>query len=529
MSNAKEVVFEEEAREKLQQGVDKLADVVGVTLGPFGRNVGLQASYGSPKITNDGGSVVRDVELKDQYANMGVSLGKEVVKKIRDVCGDGATTGIILLRDLVRCGVKCIASGASPIQVKRGMDKAVKEILTGIEAMAKQVENSQDIENIATASASGNSLIGQMISQAFEKVGKDGVISIEEGKGTETIIDMVEGMAFDRGYLSSYFCTNTETMTATLKDSYILLTDKKISSIHEILPILQTVSGTGKEIVLIAEDIDGDALSTLVVNKLRGSLRVTAIKAPGFGDRRKAMLEDIATLVGATVVSEEKGMDLKKAGMEVLGFAEQIDVTKDHTTIVGGTGTKEAINARIAEIEREAADTSSDYDKEKLEERKAKLSGGVAVIRVGAASEAEMKHQKQVFEDSLSSTKAAIEEGIVPGGGTTLIRASKKAKLDLQGDEKIGAESVVRACEAPFRQLVKNSGLDASLFVEKLEGTENAFGFNAFTGCIENLMESGITDPCKVVKTALTSAAEIAGLILISEALIGDAPEDDEE
>ena len=477
MSSAKELVFEEEAREKLQLGVDKLADVVGVTLGPQGRNVGLQASFGSPKITNDGGSVVRDIELADQYANMGVSLGKEVVKKIRDVCGDGSTTGVILLRDLVRHGVKCIASGASPIHVKRGMEKAVSSILSEIEKMTKQIESKQDIENIATASASGSPLIGKMISEAFEKVGKNGVISIEEGKGTETTIEMVEGMAFDRGYLSSYFCTNAENMTACLKDAHVLLTDKKISSIHEILPILQSVAGTGKEIMLIAEDIDGDALSTLVVNKLRGTLKVTAVKAPGFGDRRKAMLDDIAILVGATVVSEEKGMDLKKCGVEVLGSAEQIDVTKDTTTIVGGKGAKEAIDARIGEIEREIEETKSDYDKEKLEERKAKLSGGVAVIRVGAASESEMKQQKQVFEDSLSSTKAAIEEGIVPGGGVTLLRASQKAKIDLTGDEKIGFESVVRAAEAPYRQLVKNSGLDASLFVEKLKGEKETFGF----------------------------------------------------
>ena len=529
MSQAKELIFEEEARVKLQEGVDQLADIVGVTLGPLGRNVGLQASFGSPKITNDGGSVARDIVLRDQFVNMGLSLGKEVVKKVREEVGDGTTTSVILLRELVRSGVKCIASGASPVLIKRGMEKATKNLLAQLEKRAKKIRSDKDIKSIATASASGNELVGKTISEAFAKVGPAGVVSIDAGKGTETFVEMSEGMAFDRGYLSSYFCTDTENMHVKLNDALIFLTDKKISSIHEILPLLQSVASTGKELLIIAEDIEGDALSTLVVNKLRGTLRVTAVKAPGFGDRRKEMLEDIAILVGATVVSGEKGMDLKKADMSVLGQASALTITKDKTTIVGGKGTKKGLQNRIAELKKIQENTKSEYDREKLEERRAKLQGGVAIIRVGAASEVEMQHLKGVFEDALNATKAAIEEGIVIGGGVALVRAAREVTLDMQGDEKIGAESVLRACTAPLKQLVKNSGCDPSLFVERLLEKGPQYGFDAKTCAITNLETLGIFDPTKVVKSVLANAAELAGLILLSEALIGDSEDSTKE
>ena len=406
MTTPKELIFEEEARNKLRDGIDKLADVVGVTLGPKGRNVGLQASWGAPTITNDGNSIVKDIELKDQYANMGVSLGKEVAAKMKEKCGDGTTSSIFLLRALVQNGVKNIASGASPITLKRGMDKAVDAIVQELEKPAIAIKSEKETKNIAIASASGNAAIGDMISDAIKKVGKEGVITIEEGKGTETSVEMVEGMQFDRGYFSSYFCTNAEAMNVEMTNAKILITDKKISSVQEILPILQAVATTATELLIIAEDIEGDALSTLVVNKLRGTLKVAAVKAPGFGDRRKAMLEDIAILTGATLVSEETGTALKDATIEMLGSAEKIVITKEKTTIVSGKGNSDAIQRRIKQIEAESANATSSYDKEKLEERKAKLSGGVAVIRVGAATEPEMKQKKQMFEDSSELDKS---------------------------------------------------------------------------------------------------------------------------
>lgn len=526
----KELVFEEEARNKLREGVDKLADVVGVTLGPKGRNVGLQASWGAPTITNDGNSIVKDIELKDQYANMGVSMGKEVASKMKEICGDGTTSSILILRSLVQTGVKNIASGSSPIVLKRGMEKAVDAIVKEIENIAISIKEEKEILNIATASASGNSDIGKLITDAIQKVGKSGVITIEEGKGTETTVEMVEGMQFDRGYSSAYFCTNAEAMTVEMSNARLLITDKKISSVQELLPILQAVATTATELLIIAEDIEGDALSTLVVNKLRGTLKVCSVKAPGFGDRRKALLQDIAILTGATVVSEETGMALKDATAAVLGSAEKIVVTKEKTTVINGAGTKDQINARIKQIEAEIANTTSAYDKEKLEERKAKLSGGVAVIRVGAATEPEMKQKKQMFEDSLNSTRAAIEEGIVIGGGVALLRASKNVSdLKLLGEEKVGAEIVFKACEAPFKQIVSNTGFDPSVVLNEVISSQPHFGFNAQSEKVEDLLKAGVVDPAKVVKNALKYAASTAGIILLSEALIGNAPEDEEE
>jgi len=528
-STPRELIFEEEARKKLREGVDKLAEVIGVTLGPKGRNVGLQSSFGAPTITSDGSSIIKEVELKDQYANMGIALGKEVSDKIKERSGDGTTRGIILLQALVAGGVKNIASGASPINIKRGMEKAVDHVLKAIDKAAIKIEKDADIASIAQASASGDKEIGQLIADAFKKVGKQGVVAIEESKGTSTSIETVEGMQLDRGYVSSYFCTNTDTMTITMHHPKILLTDRKISSIHEIMNILQTVATTAQELLIIADDIEGDALSTLVVNKIRGTLKVAAIKAPGFGDRRKALLEDIAILTQGVVISEDKGMQLKDSDQSVLGSAKQIVITKDKTTIVGGAGTKEAIASRIREIDNESKQSSNSYDKEKLEERKAKLSGGVAVISVGAPTEPAMKKKKQLFEDSLSSTKAAIEEGFVPGGCITFLKAAKSLQsLELQSEEAIGADIVAKACEAPFRQLLKNSGLDASVIVHEILDKEFPIGFNIVTERVENLVQAGIIDPAKVEKDCLTYAASVAGVILISEALVGDAPEDEE-
>lgn len=528
MSNAKEFVFEEAARIKLRDGIEKLADVVGVTLGPKGRFVGLSASWGPPKITNDGNSIAKDVELKDQYINMGISIGKEVAGKMKEKCGDGTTSTILLLKALVQNGVKNIASGSSPIEIKRGMDKAVDAIIAKLDLLSIPVKDESSIMNIAAASASGNEEIGQFISDAFKKVGKSGVITIEEGKGTETVLETVDGMQFDRGYTSAYFCTHADTLTVQMDDPLVLVTDKKISSIQELLPILQATASTGRFLLIIADDIEGDALSTLVVNRIRGTLKVCAVKAPGFGDRRKALLQDIAILTGATVISEETGTSLKDADGSFLGSAEKIVVTKDHTTIVNGKGEAEEIQNRIKQLENEIKASTTSYDKEKLEERKAKLTGGVAVIRVGGATEPAMKQKKQMFEDSLNSTRAAIEEGIVPGGGIALLRASRAVeKLKLQPEEMIGANSVLKACEAPFKQIVMNSGFDSSVYLEKVIAEPETFGFNAQTEQIEDLQKSGIMDPLKVVKNSLKFAVSAAGIVLLSEALIGNAPEDD--
>ncbi len=526
----KEIIFDEEARQKLLSGIKKLADVVAFTLGPKGRNVGLEKSWGAPVITNDGSSIVKDVELKDVFENMGVSIAKEVVQKIKEKCGDGTTTGTLLLRALVENGIRYISSGASPIGLKRGMEKALDAILKDLEKMAIPVKDSKDIFNIAKVSASGNEEIGKTISEAIDKVGKKGVITIEEAKGTDTSIEIVEGMQFDRGYLSSYFCTNAEKMSIEQSKPLIFLVDKKITTVHEILPILQHVATTGKELLIVAEDIEGDALTTLVVNKLRGTLRVAAVKSPGFGDRRKAMMQDLAALTGATLITEDGGFSLKEADASFLGSADKVQITKDHTTIVNGAGDKKKIEERLRQIEAEINNTTSTYEKEKLEERRAKLSGGVAVIRVGAATEPELKHKKQAFEDSLNSTKAAIEDGIVPGGGVALLRASKAvAHLKLEGDELLGAKLMSVACEAPLRQIAVNAGADGSVVLgEVLKGSTNS-GFNALTEQVEDLLKAGVIDPAKVVKNVLIFATSAAGIVLISEALIADAKEETEE
>ncbi len=530
-STPKEIIFEEAARELLLAGIKKLADVVAFTLGPKGRNVGLEKSWGAPTITNDGSSIVKDISLKDQYENMGVAMAKEVVQQIKEKCGDGTTTATLLLKALAEGGIKQIAAGASPIGIKRGMDKMLDAMLKEIEKTAIPIKNSQETKNIAIASASGNQEIGNMIAEAMEKVGNAGVITIEEAKGTETTIELVEGMQFDRGYISAYFCTNADKQTVEMSSApQILILDKKISSIHDILPVLSSIATAGQELLIIAEDVEADALSTLVINKLRGSLKVVAVKAPGFGDRRKAILQDIAVLTGATVISEDTGTSIKDTPSSFLGSAEKITVTKDHTVIVNGKGQKNEIEARIKQIENEAVLTTSSYDKEKLEERKAKLSGGVAIIRVGAATEPELKQKKQMFEDSLNSTKAAIEEGIVPGGGIALLRASKAIdNLNLEGDEAVGAKILKNACETPLRQIVSNAGKDGSVVLAAVLQAKPNFGFNAMTGQIEDLMAAGVVDPAKVIKNILLHAVSTAGIVIITEALIGDAPDEDEE
>jgi chaperonin GroEL len=523
----KEILFEEDARNKLREGIDRLADVVCITLGPRGRNVGLQATWGAPQITSDGNSIAKDIELKDSFANMGVSMGKEVASKIKERSGDGTTTGIVLLRALVKSGLKNIASGANPTSIKRGMEKTLEQVLKEIDAMALEIKNSKDTCNIATVSASGDLEVGKTIAECFDKVGKTGVIVIEEGKGTETVIEMTEGMQFDRGYASPYFCTNAERMIAELTNVKILITDKKISSIHDLLPILQSVAATGEELLIIADDIEGDALSTLVINKLRGTLKIAAVKAPGFGDRRKAMLEDIAALTGAQLITEDKGLLLKDAKPNVLGSADQIVLGKDKTTIVGGKGSQKEIKARIKQIDGEIKNATSNYDKEKLEERKAKLTGGVALIKVGAPTESEMKKRKQMFEDSLNATRAALEDGVVIGGGMALIRAARACtSLKLNKEEQVGLTILIKACEEPFRQIASNAGFDSSIVLEEVLSAKPSFGFNALTEQVEDLLKAGVIDPSKVVKSSLSHAVSMAGVVLLSEALISPAEEE---
>ncbi len=524
MSTPKEILFDEEARLALAEGIDQLADVVSITLGPKGRNVGVQASFGSPTITSDGHSIAKEVELKKPFLNMGVSLGKEVAAKIKEKTGDGTTTGIILLRALVQGAMKNIASGANPTAIKRGMEIALDAILKQLSSMAIAIKGRQDTCNIATGSASGNREIGEKIAECFEKVGASGVIAIEEGKGIETTIELVEGMQLDRGYLSAYFATNAEKIIVEMSQAHILITDKKIASAQEILPILQHVATTGQSLFIIADDIEGDALSTLVVNKLRGTLKVAAIKAPGFGDRKKAMLEDIAALTGAEVVTEDKGLLLRDATADVLGQADQITIDKEKTTIVGGKGTASAIQDRIAQIDAEIAQATSQYDKDKLQERKAKLQGGVALIQVGAPTESEMKKKKQMFEDSLNSTRSALKEGIIPGGGIALLRASRSLHtLNLSKEQSIGAQVTLRACEAPFKQIVANTGFDPSIVMAEVLAKGASFGFNALNEKVEDLLHAGVLDSCEVVKSCLMHAVSVAGVALLSEALIADA------
>ncbi len=530
--NAKEIIFEQDARQKLLEGIVKATDAIGCTLGPVGRNVGLERSWGAPVVTNDGNTIIKELSFSDQYENMGLSMVKEVASKLKEKCGDGTTTASLLLRAMVATGMKYITAGASPICLKRGMEKAAESIVTSLEKAAISIKNPQEILAIATVSASGHQEIGQVIADAIQKVGKEGVVTIQEGKSTETTIEVVNGMRFDRGYISPYFCTNTDAAIVEMQDPYLLLVEKKVSSIQEILPILQLTAASGRGLIIVAEDVEGDALAALVVNKLRGTLKVAAVKAPGFGDRKKALLEDIAILTGAKVIAEDAGLTLKQADLSVLGTAEKITITKEHTTIVSGSEIQAAnqkqVKARVAQIEAEINVATSSYDKEKLQERKAKLAGGVAVISVGAPTEPEMKQRKQMFEDSLSSTKAALEEGILPGGGVALLRHSiSAAEHGLSGEEALGAQIVIKACQKPAQQIIENTGFESAVWLQEILNASGHVGFNARTEKVEDLIDAGVIDAAKVVKNCLIHATSVAGVILISEALIGDAPDDD--
>ncbi|MEX0961911.1 MAG: chaperonin GroEL [Simkaniaceae bacterium] len=521
MSTAKEILFEEEAREKLKLGINKLADVVGPTLGPKGRNVGLDESFKAPLITNDGYSVIKEIEDKDQFLNMGMSMAKEVVFDIKERCGDGTTTCLLLLNSLVTEGIKHIASGFSPINIKRGLEKTLEFLLEEIEKNAIGI--SDKIEEIATISASNDKEVGRMIKDAMEKAGQEGVITIVEGKGRDSFIEMAEGMRFDRGYISRYFVTDPDKMICEFENPLILVTDKKITTIQEILPLLEGVATSGRELLIIAEDVEADALSTLVINSLRGHLKVTAIKAPGFGDRRKALLEDIAILVGAELISEDRGNRLKNVQTKQLGSAQKIVVSKDHTLIVGGAGSAAEIKNRISLLKKEASNKASGYEKEKLLERKGKLSGGVAVIHVGGITEADMKRRKQNFEDALCAAKAAIAGGVLPGGGVSLLRAGQTLeKIVLKGEELAGRKILKKGLEAPFRQIVLNCGEDPSLILEKVLLSDYAVGYNAQSAQIEDLLKAGVLDPAFVIKETLRSAVSMACMVLLTEAAIGD-------
>ncbi|ECP6366921.1 TPA: chaperonin GroEL [Campylobacter coli] len=524
---AKEIIFSDEARNKLYEGVKKLNDAVKVTMGPRGRNVLIQKSFGAPTITKDGVSVAKEVELKDSLENMGASLVREVASKTADQAGDGTTTATVLAHAIFKEGLRNITAGANPIEVKRGMDKACEAIVAELKKLSREVKDKKEIAQVATISANSDEKIGNLIANAMEKVGKDGVITVEEAKSINDELNVVEGMQFDRGYLSPYFITNAEKMTVELSNPYILLFDKKIANLKDLLPVLEQIQKTGKPLLIIAEDIEGEALATLVVNKLRGVLNISAVKAPGFGDRRKAMLEDIAILTGGEVISEELGRTLESATIQDLGQASSVIIDKDNTTIVNGAGEKANIDARVNQIKAQIAETSSDYDREKLQERLAKLSGGVAVIKVGAATETEMKEKKDRVDDALSATKAAVEEGIVIGGGAALIKAKAKINLDLKGDEAIGAAIVERALRAPLRQIAENAGFDAGVVVNSVENAKDEnTGFDAAKGEYVNMLESGIIDPVKVERVALLNAVSVASMLLTTEATISEIKED---
>ncbi|HED4583679.1 TPA: chaperonin GroEL [Campylobacter jejuni] len=524
---AKEIIFSDEARNKLYEGVKKLNDAVKVTMGPRGRNVLIQKSFGAPSITKDGVSVAKEVELKDSLENMGASLVREVASKTADQAGDGTTTATVLAHAIFKEGLRNITAGANPIEVKRGMDKACEAIVGELKKLSREVKDKKEIAQVATISANSDEKIGNLIADAMEKVGKDGVITVEEAKSINDELNVVEGMQFDRGYLSPYFITNAEKMTVELSSPYILLFDKKIANLKDLLPVLEQIQKTGKPLLIIAEDIEGEALATLVVNKLRGVLNISAVKAPGFGDRRKAMLEDIAILTGGEVISEELGRTLESTTIQDLGQASSVIIDKDNTTIVNGAGEKANIDARVNQIKAQIAETTSDYDREKLQERLAKLSGGVAVIKVGAATETEMKEKKDRVDDALSATKAAVEEGIVIGGGAALIKAKAKIKLDLKGDEAIGAAIVERALRAPLRQIAENAGFDAGVVVNSVENAKDEnTGFDAAKGEYVNMLESGIIDPVKVERVALLNAVSVASMLLTTEATISEIKED---
>ncbi|WP_352421433.1 chaperonin GroEL [Proteiniphilum sp.] len=526
---AKEIKFNMDARDLLKKGVDELADAVKVTLGPKGRNVIIDKKYGAPQITKDGVTVAKEIELEDAFQNMGAQLVREVASKTNDDAGDGTTTATVLAQSIIGVGLKNVTAGANPMDLKRGIDKAVTTVVENLKSQAVEVGNDlKKIENVAKISSNGDETIGKLIAEAMQKVSKEGVITVEEAKGTETYVDVVEGMQFDRGYISPYFVTDTEAMEVDFENPLILIHDKKISAIKELLPILEKGIQTGKPLLLIAEDIDSEALTTLVVNRLRGSLKVAAVKAPGFGDRRKEMLEDIAILTGGVVISEEKGLTLENASLDMLGSAEKVTIDKDTTTIVNGNGEKEAISNRIGQIRAQIDKTTSDYDREKLQERLAKLAGGVAVLYVGAPSEVEMKEKKDRVEDALSATRAAVEEGTVPGGGVAYVRAIE-ALENLKGeneDETTGIEIVKRAIEEPLRQIVSNAGKEGAVVVQKVREGKADFGYNARTDQYENLYETGVIDPAKVTRVALENAASIAGMFLTTECVITDKKED---
>ncbi len=524
---AKEVKFSTDARDRMLRGVDILANAVKVTLGPKGRNVVIDKAFGAPRITKDGVTVAKEIELEDKFENMGAQMVREVASKTNDIAGDGTTTATVLAQSIVKEGAKYVAAGMNPMDLKRGVDMAVATVVKDLVARSKTINTSEEVAQVGTISANGEAEIGNMIAEAMQKVGNEGVITVEEAKSLDTELEVVEGMQFDRGYLSPYFVTNAEKMIADLEKPYILLHEKKLSNLQAMLPVLEAVVQSGKPLLIIAEDVEGEALATLVVNKLRGGLKIAAVKAPGFGDRRKAMLEDLAVLTGGTVISDDLGIKLESVTLEMLGRAEKVNISKENTTIVDGAGDKEAIQARVAQIKAQIEETTSDYDREKLQERLAKLAGGVAVIRVGGATEVEVKEKKDRVDDALNATRAAVEEGIVPGGGVALLRA-KKAVQALSSDNPdiaAGIKIVLRALEAPIRQIAENSGVEGSIVVGKiLENNDAKFGFNAQTEEFVNMVEAGIIDPTKVVRTAIQDAASVAGLLITTEAMVAELP-----
>ena len=526
---AKDILYREDARHALEKGVDKLANTVKVTLGPKGRNVVLDKKFGSPQITNDGVTIAREIELEDNFENMGAQLVKEVANKTQDVAGDGTTSATLLAQAIIKQGIKNVTAGTNPMLMKRGIDKAVEKILDNIKSQSRPVESREAISQVASISADSET-IGNLIADAMEKVGKDGVITVEESKGIVTDLKVVEGMQFDRGYISAYMVTDTEKMEAVLEEPMILLTDRKISNIHDILPLLEKIVQRGKPLLVVAEDVEGEALATLVLNKIRGTFTCVAVKAPGFGDRRKAMLEDIAILTGGQVVSEDLGLDMKNVDIDMLGRAKQVRISKEETIIVDGAGSAEDIKKRINQIRVQIEETTSDFDREKLQERLAKLAGGVAVIEVGAATETEMKEKKLRIEDALSATRAAVEEGIVPGGGVAYLNAIPALDdLKLEGDEAVGVQIIRRSLEEPLRQIAENAGEEGSIVVERVKAMEKGMGYNALTGAYVNMMEAGIVDPAKVVRSAIQNAASIASLFLTTEAVVTDKPEEDKK
>ncbi len=525
---SKEIKFDQEAKNAILRGVNTLVDVVKITLGPKGRNVVIEKSFGAPTVTKDGVTVAKEVELEDRFENMGAQMVKEVASKTSDVAGDGTTTASVLAQAIYREGSKIVAAGANPMDVKRGIEAAVTAIVNQLKTLSKPTKEQKEISQVGTISANNDETIGTIIAQAMDKVGKEGVITVEEAKGMETTLEVVEGMQFDRGYLSPYFVTDPERMEVVLDSPYILIHEKKISSMKDLLPVLEQIARGGKPLLIIAEEVEGEALATLVVNKIRGTLQVSAVKAPGFGDRRKAMLEDIAILTGGKMIAEELGLKLENVQVKDLGRAKRITINKDDTTIIDGAGTKAAIEGRVAQIRAQVEETTSDYDKEKLQERLAKIVGGVAVINVGAATETEMKEKKARVEDALHATRAAVEEGIVPGGGVALIRClSSLDALKLHGDQAYGVNIIRRAIEEPLRQIAANAGVEGSIVVEKVKGGKGAFGFNAATEEYEDLVKAGIIDPTKVVRTALQNAASVSGLLITTEAMIAEKPKEE--